>query len=323
MSNRNLRDIVMDFSGKCVLIVGDVMLDEYIWGEARRISPEAPVPVVEVRRRSYTPGGAANTAANILTLGGRARLGGVVGSDRQAERLLATLRESAIDCDGLVSDPERQTTTKTRILAHNHQVARMDTESRAPLPAPLEDRLLEWANKQIRQVDACVLSDYAKGVISGRFAEQFIKMARLAGKPVIVDPKGKDPSKYRGATVVKPNLHEVEQLIKKEIQCESSLFEAGRLLSARLAGAALLITRGSQGMSLFEPGREPLHIPTAARNVYDVTGAGDTVVSVLAMTLAAGGGLDEAAHLANLAAGIVVGKLGTSAVEASELLRVL
>ncbi len=321
MREKALRDIVTAFPGKRVLIVGDVMLDEYIWGEVRRISPEAPVPVVEIRRRVYLPGGAANTAANVVGLGGRAMLGGVVGRDHQAEELRNALTQIGVEFDGLVVDDQRSTTTKTRIVAHNQHVVRVDSEQRVPLRADLEDMLLQWAERRIAEADACVLSDYAKGVISSRLAERFIQLAKDAGKPMIVDPKGTDYAKYRGATVVTPNVHEAEQALNREIHSEADLLEVGRRLCVILEGSALLITRGAQGMSLFlDGGRTTIDIPAVARNVFDVTGAGDTVVSTLAMALASGATLEQAARLANQAAGIVVGKVGTATVTGEELM---
>lgn len=320
MGDKALLDILNAFPGKCVLIVGDVMLDEYIWGEVQRISPEAPVPVVEVRRRTYAPGGAANTAANVASLGGRALLGGVVGRDDQAERLRQALRQAGVDADGLFVDADRPTTTKTRIVAHSQQVVRVDTEQRMPLPVELEDTLLGWTAKRLSEADACILSDYDKGVVSPRLAERFIRLAREAGRPAVVDPKGTNYAKYRGATVVTPNIREAEQALNYKINGHADLLKVGRQLSTILEGSALLITRGPEGMSLFLNGAEAVHIPAVARNVFDVTGAGDTVVSTLALALAAGATLEQAARLANRAAGIVVGKFGTATVTIEELL---
>lgn len=323
MKDDTLLAILANFPGKCVLIVGDVMLDEYIWGEVRRISPEAPVPVVEAHRRTYAPGGAANTAGNVVSLGGRALLAGVVGRDQQAEKLFEALMQTSVDTDGLIVDDERPTTTKTRIVAHNQQVVRVDSEQRAPLRIELEDALLRWVEERLADADACVLSDYDKGVVSPRLAKHFIHLAREAGKPVIVDPKGTDYAKYRGATVVTPNVHEAERALNHQINSDSDLLEVAQRLLDILESSALLITRGSQGMSLFLNGAEVTHIPAVARNVFDVTGAGDTVVSALAMALAAGATLEQAARLANLAASIVVGKVGTATVTRDELLEVI
>lgn len=321
MTERVLQDILVTLSGKRVLVIGDVMLDEYIWGEVQRISPEAPVPVVEIRRRTFVPGGTANAAANVVSLGGRAWLGGVVGRDHQAATLCETLKQCGIDADGLVSDDTRPTTTKTRIVAHGQQVVRVDTEVRAPLRSELEEAILRWVAHRLTDADACILSDYAKGVVSARVAEECIRMARQGGKPIVVDPKGAQYAKYRGATLITPNVREAEQALHCAIDGDADMENVGQRLVALLAGTAVLITRGSQGMTLFREGSRPVHIPAAARTVFDVTGAGDTVVGMLAMALAAGASLEQAAHLANRAAGHVVSKVGTATVTIQELLR--
>jgi rfaE bifunctional protein kinase chain/domain len=321
MKDKNLQDILTAFSGKRILIVGDVMLDEYVWGEARRISPEAPVPVVEIHTRTVMPGGAANTASNVASLGGRALLSGVVGRDQQAETLRAALARDGVDAKELIVEEERPTTTKMRIVAHNQQIVRVDSEWRAPLRTELEDILLQWVEGRITETDACVLSDYDKGVVSSSLAKRFIRLARAAGKPVIIDPKGPNYAKYRGATVVTPNVHEAARAMNHEINSDADLLEVGRQLSDVLEGSALLITRGSRGMSLFLDKAWAMHIPPRARNVFDVTGAGDTVVSTLALALAARATLAGAALLANQAASIVVSKFGTATVTIDELMR--
>jgi D-beta-D-heptose 7-phosphate kinase/D-beta-D-heptose 1-phosphate adenosyltransferase len=312
--------IVRAFAGKRILIVGDVMLDEYVWGKVGRISPEAPVPVLDFTHRTCQPGGAANTAANVLSLGGTALLGGAVGPDPQGTLLLDLLRGAGGDVQGLVVAEGRWTTTKTRLIAHNQQVVRVDYERTDPLSAAREDELLGWAQGQVGQVDACVLSDYAKGVVSQRLAQRFIHLARQSGKPVLVDPKGTNFAKYRGATLVKPNLHEVERFLNHEVKEEGAFTDAGHRLIDVLEGSAVLITRGPEGMSLFRSDGPEVHIPSTAQAVYDVTGAGDTVAGTLALALAAGATLEQAARLANRAAGIVVGKVGTAQVTPEELL---
>jgi D-beta-D-heptose 7-phosphate kinase/D-beta-D-heptose 1-phosphate adenosyltransferase len=313
-------ELLRRFSGQRVLVVGDVMLDEYIWGDVGRISPEAPVPVVEMRRRTYAPGGAANAAANVVSLGGRARLGGVVGVDPAADQLRQALARHDVLCDGLVADPDRPTTSKTRVIAHSQQVVRVDCEQRSPPVESAERQLVAWASAVVPEVDACVLSDYGKGVVSPALATTVLDLARLAGKPVVVDPKGVEYAKYRRATLVKPNLQEVERVLRCEISADEELCEAGRQIVAMLEGAAVLVSRGARGMSLFRDGSPPVHIPSAARDVFDVTGAGDTVVSTLALALAAGIGLEQAADLANRAAGIAVSRVGTTAVTLADLI---
>jgi D-beta-D-heptose 7-phosphate kinase/D-beta-D-heptose 1-phosphate adenosyltransferase len=323
MTAPSLSDLLARFPGRGVLVVGDVMLDEYIWGDVRRISQEAPVPVVEVRRREFRPGGAANTAANVAALGGRPVLVSVVGQDQVAATLREVLARGGTDAGGLVADPARATTTKSRIMAHSQQVARLDVEERAALAQSVEDAVIAAFEKHLVRAEACIISDYAKGVVTPRLAREVVRLARRAGRPVVVDPKGADYTKYRGATVVKPNLHEAERSAKVEISGEATLREAAGRLIELLEGSAVLITRGAEGMSLFRPGAPPWHVPAVVRNVFDVTGAGDTVTGTLAMGLAARGPLEQAIELANQAASIAVGKVGTATVTCDELRAVL
>ncbi len=311
--------IIAAFAGAKVMIVGDVMLDEYVWGEVRRISPEAPVPVVECSRRTYAPGGAANVAANVAGLGGHALLGGAVGQDFSASQLRDVLHEAGVDTEGMLADASRPTTTKTRIVAHSQQMVRVDSETREALSGDLENALLRWAAQMMPSVGACILSDYSKGMVSPQLAQCFMELARDAGKPVIVDPKGTNYAKYRGATVITPNVHEAERATNREIHNTEDVLIVADLLLQQLEGTTLLMTRGAEGMSLLKEGAAPIHIPTVARAVYDVTGAGDTVVSTLALALAAGASLEQAARIANRAAGVVVGKLGTARVTPEEL----
>lgn len=322
---RQIESMVARFGGATVLIVGDLMLDEYVWGDVRRISPEAPVPVIEVAGQSAVPGGAANAAAGIVALGGKVALGGVVGRDAAAECLRARLEERGLATDGILSDGTRPTTTKTRIVAGFQQVVRADKESCTPLSPSIETDLSEWARCHLSSARAVVISDYAKGAISTRLAQDLITAASARRIPVVVDTKGVDYAKYRGATVLTPNLEEAGRAAGLVIADEGDLCRAGRALVARLGGASLLITRGAQGMSLFtsdpgsDPGADPLHIEATARQVFDVIGAGDTVASSLALALASGASLLDAAHLATMAAGVVVGKVGTSTVTPAEL----
>jgi rfaE bifunctional protein kinase chain/domain len=321
--HKSAREILNAFPGQTVLVVGDVMLDEYVWGDVRRISPEAPVPVVEIRRRSFAPGGASNTAVNVTSLGGRALLAGVVGRDPYAAQLWEELAKRGVETGGLIADKDRMTTAKTRVVAHSQQLVRIDCEHPSVLTRGQEDELLEWIEKQLPRASACILSDYAKGVVTTKLAQGLLQAARKAGKPVIVDPKGADYSKYRGATVIKPNIHEAERASKVEVTSPSSLPEVARQLLNILEGGSILLTRGAEGMTLFRREAEPVHIAAMARDVFDVTGAGDTVAGTLALALAAGATLEQAADLANRAAGIVVGKVGTSTVSPEELLRTL
>ena len=304
-----------------ILVAGDVMLDEYVWGEVNRISQEAPVPVVEAKTRTYAPGGASNVAINVVSLSGKALLGGVVGEDESANQLRRLLTEAQVDVSGLLPDLSRPTTTKTRIVAHGQQVVRVDSEQRAALSAEMNIRLLDWMEGHLARIGACVVSDYSKGVFTPDFTQSFIQKARKASKPVIVDPKGTDYQKYRGATVIKPNIHELALAVGLDAGSEDGVHAAARRLLEIVEGSALLVTRGSEGMLLFQQDKPCVKIPPIPRNVYDSTGAGDTVVSALALALGSGADLETAARLANHAASIVVGKLGTASVTREELSR--
>jgi rfaE bifunctional protein kinase chain/domain len=310
-SLERLRDVT-------VLTVGDIMLDEYIWGDVRRISPEAPVPVVEVRRRTRAPGGVANVAAGIVAFGGRAVIQGVIGQDAAAEGLRGSLQELGVSTDGVVVDSSRPTTCKTRVIAHAQQIVRTDDEQRGAFDFRIEDLLLSRITKHLPSADAVVLSDYDKGVLSPRVAHEVIAAAARAGKPVVVDPKGRDYAKYRGATVLTPNTLDAGTAAGVTIEERADLLTAVERLGEVLEGSALLITQGADGMTLFAGG-ESFHVPTRAREVYDVTGAGDTVVAMLAIALGCGIGLEQAVELANAAAGLAVAKVGTSTVKLEEL----
>ncbi len=296
------------------------MLDEYVWGEVRRISPEAPVPVVEVRSRASRPGGAANVAANVASLGGTVLLGGVVGDDEAGKGLAQALAPYEISADGLVRDKNRPTTTKTRVVAAGQQIVRLDVEQRTPIPTEIARNMLGWIADALPHADGCIISDYALGTITGQLARSVIDLARRHGVPILVDPKSAPYDDYACASLVKPNLRELEQQLGRELRDETVLIEAGRSLVQRWQGAALLVTLGPHGAVLFSP-REgvPTFFSAVARQIYDVTGAGDTVAAVVALALAAGAALEDAVYLANLAAGIVVRKLGTATVTVNEL----
>lgn len=308
-----MNDLLARFRDCPVLIVGDLMLDEYLWGHVNRISPEAPVPVVEVQRRSFTAGGAANTAANVASLGGRAIVAGIVGDDSAGQRIRDLLDGQGIDSSAIGIDSSRPTTTKTRVVAHSQQMVRIDHEQPGALSDAVEKELLAQLEIQLSQVRAAVVSDYGKGVITSSLCERLIELARASGVPVIVDPKGTDYRKYRGATVVKPNQLETGKVFNRELRTTAEVERAGReLLQFLGAGSSVLVTRGAQGMTLLEANRPTVHVPTQAREVYDVTGAGDTVAGALALSLAVGSNLESACQLASLAAAVVVGKVGTA-----------
>jgi rfaE bifunctional protein kinase chain/domain len=310
-----MNEVLKRLGGANVVVVGDLMLDEYVWGEVHRISPEAPVPVVRVRERTHVPGGAANAAAGVVALGGTAQVIGVLGDDEAGRTLIAALKARGIGLERVVSSNGRSTTTKTRVIAHNQQVVRTDVEELDPPDPGLDERLAGAVAEAADGSSAIVVSDYGKGAVSSRVAAAAISSSP---GPVVVDPKGGDYAKYRGATVITPNVHELELATRVQVVGDETLAEAAGLLRAQLDGTSVLVTRGAAGMSLFGEGMR-VDIPAVAHSVYDVTGAGDTVVAVLATALGAGAELEEAARLANRAAGIVVGKVGTASVELSEL----
>jgi rfaE bifunctional protein kinase chain/domain len=304
-----------------IVVLGDVMLDEFLWGDVTRISPEAPVPVVDIRRESTHLGGAANVLTNLLALGAQACVIGVVGDDFAGERIQSSVSDkSALQTHGLlIADNQRPTTIKTRIIAQHQMVVRADREHRTPVDAQMEDRIIAAVKTALASAQALVISDYDKGVVTPRILSEVLPEA-YGRMPVLIDPKLRNFDSYRPATLVTPNHHEALRLANLEEDSDASLQTAARMIRARLGCDAVLITRGDRGMMLFEGERDPVHVETAAREVYDVTGAGDTVIATLAAALAAGASMTEAAVLANQAAGIVVGKLGTATASAEEVL---
>jgi D-beta-D-heptose 7-phosphate kinase/D-beta-D-heptose 1-phosphate adenosyltransferase len=306
------------FPASRVVVVGDLIVDHYLWGEVNRISPEAPVPVVDVRRESRTPGGAANVASNIRALGGRVELLGVSGDDASGRWLADELSRRGIGTDGIVRMDDRSTTVKSRVVAHGQQVVRFDREVREPLSTRATAALKRNLESRLEAGTTLVVSDYGKGVV-GTALLNFLREKKAAlGLKVLVDPKSRHFAGYRGFTLVTPNQKEAELAAGLEITDDESLHKAAAKLLETLETGALLVTRGEHGMALFEGGLAT-HMPTAAREVYDVTGAGDTVVATLALAVAAGSTLRVAAWLANLAAGIVVGEVGTSTVGIGQL----
>ncbi len=301
------------FDRASVLVVGDVMLDRYWYGPTSRISPEAPVPVVKVDAIEERPGGAANVAMNIAALGAASQWIGLTGEDDAARVLSETLKNVNVRCD-FVAVKTHPTITKLRVLSRNQQLLRLDFEEEFEQvdPEPIHQRL----RQSLATAGALVLSDYAKGALAS--VQTMIRLAREANVPVLIDPKGTDFERYRGATLLTPNLSEFEAVVGK-CKNEEEIVSRGMQLVADYELSALLVTRSENGMTLLQPGKAPLHLPTQAQEVFDVTGAGDTVIGVLAATLAAGDSLEDACFMANAAAGVVVGKLGTSTVSPVEL----
>jgi len=302
-----------------VVVLGDVMLDEFVWGDVTRISPEAPVPVVDVRRESVHLGGAANVLANLVALGARGSVIGVIGNDAAGERLKTGLRELGAQDQCLIVDETRPSTIKTRIIAHSQLVVRADRESRTQVNGKLEEKIVACLKSALNEADAFVVSDYDKGVVTPAILREILPLA-YERVPVLIDPKLRNFNAYRPATLVTPNHHEALRMSDSEDTSDDGSHHAAKVIREKLGCDAVLITRGDRGMMLLEANGEPVYVKTAAREVYDVTGAGDTVIAALAGALSAGATMLEAATLANHAAGIVVGKVGTATASAAELI---
>jgi len=318
-----LERLVRDFAKARILVVGDIMVDRFIWGKVSRISPEAPVPVVLIDRETFLFGGAANVVHNIHTLGGSVSLCGVVGDDDLGQRILKGLEEVGVQTDGIFVEQGRQTTVKTRVIAHQQQVVRIDRETTDHLKRSTLRDVLNFIHDHMKDFDSIVLSDYGKGLLTRGLIRSLIKKARQTKTCVLVDPKVKNFFSYRGASVITPNTTEASAASGMAITDLPSLKRTGRVLLRRLRCDILLVTRGEEGMAVFEPHKEPFLVPTVAKEVYDVTGAGDTVIGTMALGLAAGASTRAAANLANYAAGIVVGKVGTATVDREELIQVI
>jgi len=314
-----LAGYVDKFPKTTILVVGDIILDEYIWGEVNRISPEAPVPVVEVKEETKMLGGAANVVSNIVSLGGNAVLCGITGGDETAREIEERIRTLGSTTGGILAEAGRVTSIKTRIVAHNQQVVRYDRESRRDIRSETAKRLLKFVEGYSEKVDGVIVSDYGKGVVSGSLVRGLRSLLRKRGVVFAVDPKTGNFESYRGVDVITPNHHEAGAFCGFRIHDEKTLVKAGRQMLDELNCRSVLITQGKDGMTLFEKRGEISHIPTVARKVFDVTGAGDTVISTFCLGLAAGMDLKSAAIISNMAAGIVVGEVGTSTVKAEQL----
>lgn len=321
LNQKRALEIIDRFPRAKVLVLGDLMIDHFIWGKVSRISPEAPVPVVEVDADHLLLGGSANVLHNIHAIGGRGYVSGVVGADKIGKRLIREFRKRQIDIHGIVTERDRPTTLKTRIVAHNQQVVRFDRESRQPASADSVERMIAYVRALRDDLGAIVISDYGKGVVTKDLLDGIREIMRERNIVICVDPKKSDFSLYEGCDIITPNHHEAGRAAGVERVSRDNLIEVGTTLLSRYRYQALLITRGEEGMSLFEKNDGIHHtaFPTQAREVFDVTGAGDTVIGVFALCMASGATFKEAAFLANHAAGIVVGKVGTSTVSQAEL----
>jgi rfaE bifunctional protein kinase chain/domain len=334
-----LKRLLPKLKSRRIGVLGDLMLDRYLWGTASRLSPEAAVPVVDFAKQSECLGGAGNVAANLASLGARVEAFGLVGEDEPGQALRSCLREAGISERGAVADKSRVTTVKTRVIARHQQIVRIDRERRDPVPAPLEEKLFRLLLASLKKLDGLVLSDYDKGLITDAFAERVLGACHHLKVPVFVKPKTSRLYAYRGARVIICNTKEAGFFVTRSLHDEKSLEEAGRNLLAHFGCSAVVITRTEKGMSLFEEsspgyitipatsfevtyarvGQPGVERGATGRQVFDVTGAGDTVLSVLSLAVAAGASLPDGAVLANTAAGVVVGKLGTASVTIAEL----
>jgi rfaE bifunctional protein kinase chain/domain len=315
---RRLNRLIDDFPSVRLLVVGDLVLDEYVWGDVDRVSPEAPVPVVHVRDETAMLGGAANAVRNVVALGGAVDCCAVLGDDAAGHKIAALLKDLGVDPCGLISVAGRPTTRKTRVVAQSQQIVRFDHETFEP-PPPIAGRLLlEAIDRCVARANGVIVEDYGKGVLSRRLAGAAMRRFRAAQLPVTVDPKA-ELAPYRGAALLKPNLRETEMLSGVPIRTRNDLARAVARLRRRIGGGAVVVTRGPDGMTLFENEQAGVDVPTVAREVFDVQGAGDTAIAALALALRAGASLVEAAVIANAASGVVVGKVGTATASAEEV----
>jgi rfaE bifunctional protein kinase chain/domain len=319
ISESRFDELLRSCVGKRIAVVGDLMLDRYVWGTVSRISPEAPVPVVDVDDEQSRLGGAANVARNVRALGGEPLLVGVIGDDGSGKQLLQHIRDFDFPTGGVVVDPQRPTTIKTRIIAHGQHVVRIDRESRKEIAPSITRQIIDILASRIDAVDGIIIEDYNKGVVTTDLIRQVIELANRHGKIITVDPKFNNFFEYRNVTLFKPNRKEVEEALGVHLSGEPEVTAAGKELLHRLNAKSVLITRGEQGMTLLEQNGTVSHVPTMARNVADVSGAGDTVIATLTMALAAGARVNEASALANFAGGIVCGYVGIVPVDVREL----
>ena len=314
-----LKKVISEFKRARVLVIGDLILDEFLWGDVSRISPEAPVPVVWVRKESFMPGGASNVANNLRSLGANVHSVGVIGDDERGSILKGELKTSGINTDGIFVDASRPTTLKTRVVAGHQQVVRIDKEKIEPLGGELVSRMAEYVSEVIDEIDAIIIEDYGKGVITPRLLEKVVALAKRKKKIISVDPKEEHFKYYRGISVITPNNHEASKAVGFPIKDEASLERAGKALLSKVGCRIALITLGENGMAVFQKNKSMEHIPTVAQEVFDVSGAGDTVIASYTLSLASGGSPTESAYISNFAAGIVVGKIGIAIVTPEEL----
>lgn len=312
--------VVKNFKGKRLLVVGDLLLDQFIWGEVSRISPEAPVPVVWVRKEEFMPGGSCNVASNLSKFGAEVSITGVVGSDRKGEDLKNLMADRNVSTEGVITDVERPTIIKTRVIAHHQQVVRIDREDTREISARSLASIRKYVADNIDRFDGLVIEDYGKGVITPGLLRTIVPLAKKKGKIVAVDPKENHFSYYKGVSVITPNNHEASKAVGFPLDDELSMIKAGEKLIKKLNIEVVLLTLGEKGMMVMCKGKKPQRIETIAQEVFDVSGAGDTVIAAYTLSVVSGGSPIVAAYIANCAAGIVVGKVGTATVGPDELL---
>lgn len=318
-----LKSYINRFSQAKVLVIGDIIMDEYFWGNVTRISPEAPVPIVEVTKETRTLGGAANVIHNLATLGSNSIICGIIGEDLPGYEIQNMVEKIGMTTNGIIKEPDRPTSIKTRVVAQSQQVVRFDRESRQDINASSINDLLDFIGQKLNEIDAIVVSDYGKGVISSTMMKELRSLVSNSDIIIAVDPKIGNFKYYHDVHIITPNHHEASSFCGFEITDRDSLMKAGKKMLYELKCRSVLITQGKDGMTLFENSGEIFHIPTIAKKVYDVTGAGDTVIATIALGLATGLGLKSSAVLSNLAAGIVVGEVGTTTISTENLLKVI
>ncbi len=319
LTTNRIKQLKNNFIGLKIAVIGDMMLDGYFWGDVKRISPEAPVPVIEVENEFFRFGGAANVALNVLKLGGVPVPIGVIGNDNDGTIFTSLLKESKMISDGIIIDNSRSTTAKTRVIAGNQHVVRIDKESKKDVSSKTEKKLFDYLSSQIKNLDGIILQDYNKGVLTPGLIKKIIRLANEKDILVTVDPKFNNFFEYKNVTVFKPNRKEAEDILAMKIKTDENILKAGQMILERLKAKNILLTLGAEGIAVFEQGKQEKRMPTKAHKIGDVSGAGDTVIATLTMALAAGGNILEASYLANYAAGIVCEEVGIVPIEAAKL----
>jgi rfaE bifunctional protein kinase chain/domain len=319
LTTNKIKQLKNNFKGLKIAVIGDMMLDCYFWGDVKRISPEAPVPVIEIENEFFRFGGAANVALNVLKLGGTPVPIGIIGYDNDGTIFTSLLAESKMNSDGIIIDDKRPTTAKTRVIADNQHVVRIDKESKKDVSDTIEKKIVDYFSSQIKKLDGIILQDYNKGVLTPTLIKKIIKLANEKNVLITVDPKFNNFFEYKNVTVFKPNRKEAEDILAMKIRTDADIIKAGQMILEKMNAKNILLTLGAEGIAVFEQGQQEKRMPTKARKVADVSGAGDTVIATLTMALAAGANILEASYLANYAAGIVCEEVGIVPIEAAKL----